>query len=378
MVPRTIYTSEHEMFRDSVCRFIEREVAPHHAQWEKDGQVSRELWQKAGELGLLCTSIPSEYGGGDGDFRHSAIMTEEFARRLFSGPGFRLHSDIAAFYILHQGTEEQKRKWLPKMATAEAIFALAMTEPGAGSDLQGIRTTAIRDGDHYVVNGSKTFITNGQLADVVILACKTDPREGAKGVSLLLVEANRPGFRRGRNLDKLGMKAQDTSELFFDDVRVPVSNILGEEGRGFRYLMSELPQERLLVAMSSMAGAEGALEVTLDYTKNRKAFGQAIADFQHNRFKLAEMKTEITIGRTFVDRCLELHLDGKLDVETAAMCKYWITELEGRVVDQCLQMHGGYGYMTEYPIARAYADARVRRIFGGANEIMRELIARNL
>ncbi|CEJ14079.1 Acyl-CoA dehydrogenase [bacterium YEK0313] len=378
MVPRTIYTPEHEMFRDSVRRFIAREVAPHHAQWEKDGQVSRELWKKAGELGLLCTAIPAEYGGGGGDFRHSAIMTEEFARQIYSGPGFRLHSDIAAFYILHQGSEEQKRKWLPKMATGEVIFALAMTEPAAGSDLQGIRTTAIRDGDHYVVNGSKTFITNGQLADVVILACKTDPREGAKGVSLLLVETDQPGFRRGRNLDKLGMKAQDTSELFFDDMRVPVANILGEEGRGFRTLMAELPQERLLVAMSSIAGAEGALEATLAYTRDRKAFGQAIADFQYNRFKLAEMKTQVTIGRSFVDRCTELLLDGKLDVETAAMCKYWVTEMEGRLVDTCLQMHGGYGYMTEYPIARAYADARVRRIFGGANEIMLELIARNL
>ena len=378
MVPRTIYTPEHEMFRDSVRRFIAREVAPHHAQWEKDGQVSRELWKKAGELGLLCTAIPAEYGGGGGDFRHSAIMTEEFARQIYSGPGFRLHSDIAAFYILHQGSEEQKRKWLPKMATGEVIFALAMTEPAAGSDLQGIRTTAIRDGDHYVVNGSKTFITNGQLADVVILACKTDPREGAKGVSLLLVETDQPGFRRGRNLDKLGMKAQDTSELFFDDMRVPVANILGDEGRGFRTLMAELPQERLLVAMSSIAGAEGALEATLAYTRDRKAFGQAIADFQYNRFKLAEMKTQVTIGRSFVDRCTELLLDGKLDVETAAMCKYWVTEMEGRLVDTCLQMHGGYGYMTEYPIARAYADARVRRIFGGANEIMLELIARNL
>ena len=378
MVPRTIYTPEHEMFRDSVRRFIAREVAPHHAQWEKDGQVSRALWKKAGELGLLCTAIPVEYGGGGGDFRHSAIMTEEFARQIYSGPGFRLHSDIAAFYILHQGSEEQKRKWLPKMATGEVIFALAMTEPAAGSDLQGIRTTAIRDGDHYVVNGSKTFITNGQLADVVILACKTDPREGAKGVSLLLVETDQPGFRRGRNLDKLGMKAQDTSELFFDDMRVPVANILGDEGRGFRTLMAELPQERLLVAMSSIAGAEGALEATLAYTRDRKAFGQAIADFQYNRFKLAEMKTQVTIGRSFVDRCTELLLDGKLDVETAAMCKYWVTEMEGRLVDTCLQMHGGYGYMTEYPIARAYADARVRRIFGGANEIMLELIARNL
>ncbi|HEY2111105.1 MAG TPA: acyl-CoA dehydrogenase family protein [Dongiaceae bacterium] len=378
MIPRTILTSEHEQFRDSVRRFLDREVAPHHERWEEEGMVSREVWLKAGAAGLLCTGMPPEYGGAGADFRYVAILTEEMSRRVFSGPGFRLHSDIVAPYILHYGTEAQKQRWLPPMARGETIGALAMTEPGAGSDVQAIRTTALRQGDELVVNGSKTFITNGQLADLVILACKTDARAGAKGVSLVLVETDRPGFKRGRNLKKLGQKAQDTSELFFEDLRLPASNLLGEEGRGFEYMMTELPQERLLIAITAVAMAEAALEWTLDYTRQRQAFGRPLAEFQTNRFKLAEMKTEIQIGRVFLDRCLELHLEGKLDVETAAMAKYWLTELEGRVIDQCLQMHGGYGYMLEYPIARAFADARVHRIYGGSNEIMRELVARHL
>jgi alkylation response protein AidB-like acyl-CoA dehydrogenase len=377
-IPQTIYTPDHQLFRSTVKKFIAREIAPFHAQWEKDGVVDRNLWRRAGEAGLLCTSIPAQYGGGDGDFLHSAIVTEELSRAVFNGPGFRVHSDIAAFYILNHGSEAQRNKWLPRMASGETVAAIAMTEPNAGSDLQAIRTTAIRDGDSFIVNGSKTFITNGQLADLVILACKTDPRAGAKGISLLLVEADSAGFSRGRNLEKLGMKAQDTSELFFDNVRVPAENLLGEEGRGFRYLMSELPQERLLVAITSIAGAEAALESTIEYTHRREAFGQPLADFQHNRFRLAEMKTEVQIGRVFLDRCMELHLEGNLSIDAAAMCKYWSTELECRVVDQCVQMHGGYGYMLEYPIARAYADARVRRIYGGSNEIMRELVARSL
>jgi acyl-CoA dehydrogenase len=377
MIPQTIYSDDGDQtFRDTVRKFIEREIAPHHAQWEKEGAVSRSLWNSAGDARLLCPAIPAEYGGGGGSFIHSAIITEELSRGVFSGPGFRVHSDIAAFYILNHGTEQQKQKWLPRMASGETIAALAMTEAGAGSDLQSIRTTALRDGDEFVINGSKTFISNGQLADLVIVACKTDPLAGSKGISLLLVEANKPGFSRGRNLEKLGMKAQDTSELFFEDVRVSVRDVLGEEGRGFRCLMSELPQERLLVGITAVAGAEAALEWTLTYTRQRKAFGQLLVDFQHNRFKLAEMKTEVQIGRVFLDRCIELHLNGKLDVEAAAMCKYWLSELECRVVDQCVQMHGGYGYMLEYPIARAYADARVRRIYGGSNETMRELIAR--
>jgi len=377
-MPRMLYKEEHEIFRASVRSFIEREVAPYHAQWEKDGQVSRELWQKAGAAGFLCTGMPTEHGGAGGDFLYAAILSEEFARRMFSGPGFRLHSDIVAPYILHHGSEAQKRKWLPAMAKGEVITAIAMTEPGAGSDLQGIRTTAIREGEHYLVNGQKTFITNGQMADLVIVVAKTDPSEGAKGITLILVEADRPGFKRGRNLEKLGMKAQDTSELFFDDVRVPLDNVLGGEGRGFACLMQELPQERLLVGITAVGVMESALEQTIRYTRERKAFGRAIADFQVSRFKLAEMKTEVKVARVFLDHCLELHLEGRLDVETAAMAKWWLSDLENRVVDQCLQLHGGYGYMWEFPIARAYADARVHRIFAGTNEIMKELIARGL
>lgn len=377
-IPQTIYTPEHQLFRSTVKKFIEREIAPFHAQWEKDGVVDRNLWRRAGKAGLLCTSIPATYGGGDGDFLYSAIVTEELSRAVFNGPGFRVHSDIAAFYILNHGSETQRKKWLPRMASGETVVAIAMTEPGAGSDLQAIRTTAVRDGDAYVVNGSKTFISNGQLADLVILACKTDPHGRSKGISLLLVETDSPGFARGRNLEKLGMKAQDTSELFFDNVRVPAENLLGEEGGGFRCLMKELPQERLLVAITAIAGAEAAVDGTIDYTHRREAFGKPLADFQHNRFRLAEMKTEVQIGRVFLDKCMELHLEGKLSIEAAAMCKYWSTELECRVVDQCVQMYGGYGYMLEYPITRAYADARVRRIYGGSNEIMRELVARSL
>jgi acyl-CoA dehydrogenase len=377
-MPRTLYKEEHEIFRASVRSFIEREVAPHHAQWEKDGQVSRELWLKAGAAGFLCTGIPVEYGGAGADFLYAAILSEEFARRMFSGPGFRLHSDIVAPYILHYGSETQKRKWLPAMAKGEVITAIAMTEPGAGSDLQGIRTTALRQGEHYLVNGQKTFITNGQMADLVIVVAKTDPSEGAKGITLILVEADRPGFKRGRNLEKLGMKAQDTSELFFDDVRVPLDNVLGGEGRGFACLMQELPQERLLVGITAVGVMEAALEQTIRYTRERRAFGRAIADFQVSRFKLAEMKTEAKVARVFLDHCLELHLAGELDVETAAMAKWWLSDLENRIVDQCLQLHGGYGYMWEFPIARAWADARVHRIFAGTNEIMKELIARGL
>ena len=377
-IPRTLFTSEHDMFRDAVRRFVDREVAPYHEQWEKDGVVSRELWQKAGAAGFLCPTIPTEYGGPGGDFLHSTIIIEELARRVLSGPGFRLHSDIAGPYILRYGSEEQKQRWLPAMSSGETIAALAMTEPGAGSDLQAMRTYARREGDELVINGSKTFITNGQLADLVILACKTDPREGAKGVSLVLVETDRPGFRRGRNLPKIGNKAQDTSEMFFDEVRVPASHLMGEEGRGVRYLMQELPQERLLVALTAMTIAEAAYDWTLDYVRERKAFGQTLADFQHTRFKLAEIKTELQVGRVYVDRCIALHMERKLDVESAAMCKLWVTELEGRVLDQCLQMFGGYGYMWEYPIARAYADARVHRIYAGSSEIMKELIARTL
>jgi acyl-CoA dehydrogenase len=372
------YQPEHEQFRDTARRFVAQEIAPYHAQWEKDGVVSRESWRKAGEAGLLLTAIPEEFGGGGADFLTSVIMIEELQRGMHSGPGFRLHSDIVAPYILHHGTEAQKRAWLPRMATGEIITAIAMTEPGAGSDLQGIRTSARRDGDHFVINGQKTFITNGQLADLVIVACKTDQAAGAKGVSLILVETNSPGFARGRNLEKIGMKAQDTSELFFEDVRVPVDNLLGREGGGFACLMNELPQERLLVGITSVAIMSSALEWTLQYTRERKAFGRPLIDMQNTRFRLAEVKTEVTVARTFLNDCILKHLEGKLDVPTAAMCKYWLSDLEGKVVDACLQFFGGYGYMREYPIARAYEDVRVHRIYAGSNEIMKEIIARGL
>ena len=377
-IPRTVFGEEHEMFRATVKDFVEREIAPHHDKWEKDGIVPRELWRKAGEAGLLLTGIPEEYGGAGANFLMSAILIEEMSKGLYSGPGFRLHSDIVAPYILHYGSEEQKRSLLPRMARGEIVTAIAMTEPGTGSDLQGIRTTAVRQGNELIVNGQKTYITNGQLADVIIVAAKTDPGEGAKGISLVIVEADRPGFARGRNLEKIGNKAQDTSELFFDNVRVPPSNILGAEGRGFSYLMQELPQERLIVGLAAVAIMEAALEWTLAYTRDRKAFGRPIADFQNSRFKLAEVATEVQVARVFVDKCLELHIAGQLDVPTAAMQKWWLTEVEGRVLDICLQLHGGAGFMWEYPIARAYADARVHRIFAGTTEIMKEILARSL
>ncbi|WP_072387201.1 acyl-CoA dehydrogenase family protein [Hyphomicrobium sp. CS1BSMeth3] len=377
-IPRTVFGEEHEMFRATVKDFIEREIAPHHDKWEKDGIVPRELWRKAGEAGLLLTGIPEEYGGAGANFLMSAILIEEMSKGLYSGPGFRLHSDIVAPYILHYGSEEQKRSLLPRMARGEIVTAIAMTEPGTGSDLQGIRTTAVRQGNELIVNGQKTYITNGQLADVIIVAAKTDPGEGAKGISLVIVEADRPGFARGRNLEKIGNKAQDTSELFFDNVRVPPSNVLGAEGKGFSHLMQELPQERLIVGLAAVAIMEAALEWTLAYTRDRKAFGRPIADFQNSRFKLAEVATEVQVARVFVDKCLELHIAGQLDVPTAAMQKWWLTEVEGRVLDICLQLHGGAGFMWEYPIARAFADARVHRIFAGTTEIMKEIVARSL
>jgi alkylation response protein AidB-like acyl-CoA dehydrogenase len=378
MLPRTIFSPEHELFRDQVRKFCEREIAPNHAKWEADGIVSRDAWLKAGAAGLLCATMPAEYGGADADRKFSTIIMEELARIGATGPGFSLHSDIVAPYILNYGSEEQKRAWLPKMAKGEAIGAIAMTEPGTGSDLQGVKTTAIRDGNHLVINGQKTFITNGQNADLVIVVTKTDPKQGAKGISLVLVEAGREGFTKGRNLEKIGLKAQDTSELFFADVRVPITNILGQEGQGFYMLMQELAWERLQVAVSAIANAEAVLEWTADYTKARKAFGKSIAEFQNTRFKLAEVKTEVQVGRVFVDRCIELVVERKLDAATGAMAKYWCSDLQCKVIDECLQFFGGYGYMWEYPIARAYADARVQRIYAGTNEIMKELIARTL
>ena len=378
MLPRTIYAEEHEIFRESVRRFVEKEIAPHHAEWEKDGVVSREAWLAAGEAGILLCSVPEAYGGGGGDFLHSCVVIEELAKVGATGPGFALHNEIVTPYLLHYGSEEQKRQWLPKMATGEVIGAIAMTEPGAGSDLQGIRTTALADGNHLVLNGQKTFITNGQLADLVITVSKTDPDARAKGISLVLVEGEREGFQRGRNLEKIGWKAQDTSELFFQDVRVPSTNMLGEEGQGFGYLMQQLPQERLVVAVRGAQVIETVLEETVTYTKERKAFGRAIAEFQNSRFKLAAVKTEATVCRLFTDRCIELHLKGELDTTLASMAKLYVTDLACRLIDECLQLHGGYGYMWEFPVARAYADARVNRIAGGTSEIMKEIIGRSL
>ncbi|MEQ9452904.1 MAG: acyl-CoA dehydrogenase family protein [Pseudomonadales bacterium] len=378
MLARNIFTEEHEMFRDSVRKFIEREITPHHEQWEKDGQVSREVWLKAGEAGLLCPNISAEFGGLEADFMYNVVITEELARASATGPGFAVHSDMAATYIDSFGSKEQKAHWLPRLISGECIAALGLTEPGAGSDLKEIRTTALVDGDEYVINGQKVYISNGQLCDVIILACKTDPAAGSKGMSFLIVEADRNGFERGRNLEKIGLKAQDTSELFFHDVRVPRANLLGQEGAAFKMAMNKLAQERITIAISALAVVETALEWTVQYTRERKAFGQRICDFQNTRFKLAEISAKATALRAFVDDCIARHMQGKLDGITAAKAKMLCTELQCDTVDECLQFFGGYGYMLEYPIARAYIDARVRKIAGGSSEIMREIIGRDL
>ena len=378
MQARSVYSEDHEIFRASVGRFMEREVVPYHDQWEKDGKVSREVWQKAGAAGLLCPNLSEDYGGSGADFGYSAVIIEESARVNASGLGFSLHSDIVAPYIEAYGSEEQKRVWLPKMVKGEVITAICMTEPGTGSDLQGVKTSATRDGNHYVINGQKTFITNGQLADLYIVVAKTDPSLGAKGTSLILVEADREGFSRGRNLDKLGLKAQDTSELFFDNVRVPITNLLGEENQGFAYLMGQLPRERLLVAIRGASAMEAALEWTVDYTKQREAFGKPIFEFQNSRFTLAEIKAQATVARVFVDHCIALQMRGELDLPTAAIAKMWVSETQCKVVDDCVQLHGGYGYMWEFPITKLYADSRVQRIYAGTSEIMKEIIARSL
>jgi alkylation response protein AidB-like acyl-CoA dehydrogenase len=378
MIERTLFAEEHEIFRNSVRRFMEHELAPHHAEWEENGEVPRWAWKKAGEQGFLCVAIPEEWGGVGADRRYSIILMEEQSRLNLTGLGFPLHSDIVAPYIHHYGTTDQKLAWLPKMASGDIITGIAMTEPSGGSDLQAIRTTAIRDGDDYVISGQKTFITNGQTADLFVVACKTDRAEGARGISLVVVEADRPGFARGRRLKKMGTKAQDTSELFLDNVRVPVTNRIGEEGKGFRYMMQELAWERMHVGIQAVSCCEAALEWTIDYTRNRHAFGKPVIDFQNSRFVLAEMKTEVQVGRVFLDRCLELVLEDRLDSTTAAMVKLWTSEMQGKVLDACLQLHGGYGFMWEYPITRAFADARVQRIYAGTNEIMKELIGRSL
>lgn len=376
MIPRTLFTEEHEMLRIAVRDFFQKEIVPFHDKWEQEGQISREAWLKAGEMGILCPCAPVEYGGPGTDFLYSAIIIEELSKTGCTGPGFFLHSDIVAPYILHYGTEEQKKKWIPKMVSGEAITAIAMSEPSAGSDLQGIKTTAVKQGDHYIVNGSKTFITNGYMSDMVIVVVKTDPAAGAKGTSLLIMDNTMEGYSKGTPLKKIGMKAQDTCEMFFDNVKVPVSCLLGKEGEGFNYLMQELPQERLLVGIMGITTAETAIEKTIQYTKERIAFGKPIASFQNTRFKLAEMATETQIGRVFVDKCIELHLNKKLDIPTAAMLKFSMTDLQCKVVDECLQLHGGYGYIWEYWIARAYADSRVQKIYAGTNEIMKEIVSR--
>lgn len=376
--PRTVYTAEHEMFRDQVRRFFEQHIVPHHRQWERDGIVPRGLWLEAGAAGLLCPMLAEEYGGAGADFGYSAIIIEEIARTNCSGPGFPLHADIVVPYIADLATPDRKAEWLPRMARGEVIGAIAMTEPGMGSDLKAVRSTARREGDHYVINGSKTFISNGQNAGLVIVVAKTDPAAGRKGISLICVEDGTPGFTRGRNLEKIGLHAQDTSELFFDEVRVPVENLLGEENRGFGYLIRNLPQERLVIAIRAATSMETMLEQTVAYTRSREAFGQPVIDFQHNRFKLADAKAQATMFRVFADHCLALHLKGELTVELAATAKLLGAEMQNRLLDDFLQLHGGYGYMAEYEIGRAWADARVGRIYGGSSEIMREIIGRTL
>ncbi len=377
-INRTVFRDDHEMFRTTVRRFLERECVPHQAAWDKAGCVDRETWLKAGREGLLGITLPTEYGGGGGDFGHSVVFNEEVARSGVSGLGFTVHSDIIAPYIARVGNEAQKRKWIPDTCSGKSILAIAMTEPGTGSDLKAVRTTAVRDGDDYVINGSKTFISNGLSADLIIVVCKTDPTAGARGISLIMVEADRAGFRRGRKLEKIGQYAQDTAELFFDDVRVPVENLLGEEGKGYAYLMGELPQERLSIAAAAAARLEVSLEQTLAYVKDRKAFDQTVWDFQNTRFKLADIKAQAIAVRLMIDHYLGEHMRRRLTLEESAVAKLFATEALGKALDDMVQLHGGYGYMLEYPVARSFVDMRVTRIYGGTSEVMREIISRKL
>ena len=379
MIERQLYSPDHIAFADAFERFMDKEIAPFHEAWEEQGYVDRDVWRKAGENGFLSMTMPDEYGGSGADRLYSVAQMEALARRGFSGIGFGLHSEIVAPYILHYGTEAQKQKYLPLLATGEMVGAIAMSEPAAGSDLQGVKTTAIRQADgSYLLNGSKTFITNGWHADLVVVVAKTDPAAGAKGTSLLLVERGMPGFEKGKRLKKVGMKAQDTSELFFDNVSVPADNLLGGEGKGFICLMEQLPWERLQIAIGAVASAQAAIDWTVQYVKDRKVFGQPVASYQNTRYTLAEMQTEVQVARVFVDKCSELVLKDQLDTATASMAKYWCSDLQCKVIDECVQLHGGYGYMWEYPIARAWADARVQRIYGGTNEIMKEVISRQM
>ena len=374
-----LFETEHEDFRKTARAFFEREVLPHHAQWEEDGIVPRDVWLAAGDAGLLCFDVPEEHGGaGVSDFRYNAVLSDEQTRCGASGPGFSVHTDIIVPYLTSLGTGEQKRRWLPGCVSGETITAIAMTEPGAGSDLQGVRTSAVDAGDHYVLNGSKTFISNGINADLVIVVARTDADAGHQGISLLVVERGMAGFERGRNLDKVGLHAQDTAELSFTDVRVPKENLLGEEGQGFLYLMTNLPQERLIIGAQAVAAAEAVLELCLEHARTREAFGRPIGRFQHNRFLLAEMATEARIARAFLDECVRKHLDGQLTPVDAAMIKWWATELQNKLVSQGVQLFGGYGYMTEFPIAKAFLDSRVSTIYGGTTEVQKEIIGRSL
>ncbi|MGI8664804.1 MAG: acyl-CoA dehydrogenase family protein [Jatrophihabitans sp.] len=377
---RQLFDEQHEAFRQSCRAFLDKHVVPHNQAWAEAGQVDRELWREAGRQGLLAMAVEQRYGGGGvSDFRFNVVLDEELTRARASGVGFAVHNDLIEPYLRRLATDEQKQRWLPGFCSGDLVSAIAMTEPEAGSDLQAIRTTAIRDGEHYLLNGQKTFISNGIHADLVLVAAKTDPSQGAGGLSIIVVERGTPGFERGRNLDKIGMKAQDTAELFFADARVPVANLLGEEGQGFRYLIENLVRERVTIAVVAVAAAEAMLELTIAYCKDRKAFGRPIGNFQHNRFLLAELATEVQIARTFVDRCVAEHADGDtLDISTAAMAKWWTTELQNKVADRCLQLHGGYGFMSEYPIAQAFLDSRVQTIYGGTTEIMKEIIGRGM
>ena len=377
-IQRSIFREDHEMFRETARRFFERECVPRQAEWDEAGKVDRQTWLKAGREGLLCSMVPAVYGGGGGDFGHATVIIEEMHRAGVSGVSFGLHSDIIAMYIVRFGTEEQKHRWLPSICSGETILALGMTEPGSGSDLKAARTTAIRDGDEYVINGSKTFISNGLNCDMVLLACRTDLTAGSKGISLIMVETSREGFRRGRKLDKVGQRASDTAEMFFDDVRVPVANLLGEEGKGFAYMMQELPQERLGIAIYAAIHLERLLDLTIEYVKERKAFGQSVWDFQNTKFKLADAKAASVAVRTMIDYYISEHMRRKLTVEEAAIAKLFATETLWKHLDDMVQLHGGYGYMLEYPIARAFVDLRISRVFGGTNEVQRDLIARKL